>query len=129
MKNHVSVSAHVALDQPWVSFGKKTDKYLNFVPYFLSTYLTQDINTKRQTPIQLPTSRIRESVAVKGGYILANTETINDDAFVFHSSSDIDKVEFELLTRSNKLSPEDFESYQQNLDAAFDEINVLIKCR
>jgi len=127
--NHITVSAHIALDQPWISFGKKSDKYLNYVPYFLSLYFTQTINTERKTPVQLPTSRIRESIAVKGGYILANTETIEDDAFVFHSSSDVDRVEFELFTRSDKLSPEDFESYQKKLDDSFDEINVLIKRR
>ncbi len=129
-KNHLTVSVEFQLGYPWTNTGKKSDKYLSYIPYFLAGYLGQNIDTDRVTPLQLIPSRIKESVSVAGGYLLTNSETIEHEAFTFQSiTSDSNKVEFELFTHLDELSSEELGSYLEKLNEALDEIGVLIKRR
>lgn len=128
--NHLTLIATLRLDRPWTCAKKKSNKYICFAPYFLTGYFNQYVDTDRETPLKLTSSRIRESISVKGGYLLNGSETIERDFFTFRSTvSGCDKIEYELITHLDQLAPEDLESYEEALEEGLDELEVVIKRR
>jgi len=128
--NHITLSYTLLLDDPWSYSKKKSEKYISFAPYFLAKHFTQYVDTDRATPLHLTSARIKESIAIKGGYLKVDENTLEHESFTLKSFlKGTEKIEYELIPQLDQLGPEYLEAYEDALDEAYEDIVVIIKRR